>query len=196
MDLGACTDLRHLDLRGCEAVAAVLGPSTGFPRLLILNLDSCRSFSELSQLGACPRLRQLRCGHSAVADLAPARGFPQLEELHAPSCAISSLEALAACPQLQLLDVSSSPVADLGPLAQCAHLSSLNLRGCVGVTSLAALGACIQLRRLDVSDCAILDVRSVLHVGVLLYGSYYSSPDRYGGKGGEDNGEGSEGLFY
>lgn len=127
-----CTELKALDLSGCEGVGSIRRALRQCTKLQILNLSKCRQLS-IDVLANCPELRILNLSHCEL---------------------LGSIRALAQCRQLQTLDLSfCRRLRDIDALAQCTQLKTLNLFFCSELQNVDALAACQELRTLNLSSC-------------------------------------------
>jgi Leucine-rich repeat (LRR) protein len=160
--LKSFTQLRFLDLSGCE-VLADLSAVAALTQLQHLKLYGCKAVTELGGVENLTQLQFLdlsRC--EQVSDLSPVAGLTQLQSLDLSGCnalkeSLTDLSPLASLTQLQSLDLSyCEALTDLSPLAGLTQLHSLNLGDCKALTDLIPLAGLTHLQSLNLSECSAL----------------------------------------
>jgi hypothetical protein len=128
--------------------------------------------TSVAPLAACKALRRLEFsitgGRGAEAvDLAPLAACTALEHLDLGSLWQQSLAPLASCTALKRVGVSHNGAVDLAPLDACTALEDLSVSNC-GAVDLAPLAACKALQKLDVSNSPVADLGPLAACTALL----------------------------
>lgn len=165
-DLGAGSELRHLDLSFSAVTDAGLlryTDKTGAKYLERLTLRGCTSVGDLSCLGRLKRVTVLDLSASAfdaAASLpAIAAGCKLLGEIDLQECLqVRDLSPLGASRTIYRLNASLTGITDacLRGLAGCQSLEDLELSGCEGLRDVSALAELRYLQRLNLSNTSVV----------------------------------------
>jgi len=138
---------------------------SGLRQLTSLNLDRCKSLTDVSVLSELSQLTFLGLGWcESLTDVSGLSELSQLTYLFLSGCkSLTNVSGLSGPSKLTSLDLSGcESLTDVSGLSELSQLTSLDLSGCESLTDVSGLSELSQLTSLDLSDCTSLTDVSVL----------------------------------